>query len=73
MGSSGEPDSSPNHKFVVVNGVDRGRGYQGYTAVNYFLTEDKCAPEEAKEKCREVLTNLGYTLCTPIMPKSSNE
>jgi len=62
MGSAGEPATSPNHKFKVANGVDRGNGYQGYMAVSYFLNGECYAPKEAVNKCKKILQNLGYKL-----------
>lgn len=63
MGSHGEPRSnSPNHKFKIANGVDRGNGYQGYMAVNYALGEDSYLSDGIKNKIKQTLKLLGYNL-----------
>jgi len=62
MGSAGELITSPNHKFEIANGIDRGNGYQGYSAVTYFLSSESCAPIDAKNKCKEILKSLGYNI-----------
>jgi hypothetical protein len=62
MGRYGEPKESPNHKFEVCNGIDKGKGYQGYMAVTYALSEDSCLPKEAKEKLKATLKALGYNI-----------
>lgn len=62
MGSYGEPSDSPNHKFEIASGINRGNGYQGYMAVSYFLSSDSYAPEEAKQKCMKILRKIGYDL-----------
>jgi hypothetical protein len=62
MGGYGEPENHANNVFEIVNGIDRGNGYQGYTSVSYFLTE-KHVPQSAKNKviaiCKE--HNLIYS------------
>ena len=62
MGNSGEPETSPNHKFEVVNGIDKGNGYQGYMAVTYAISDESYMPEDAKKKLKETLKNLGYNI-----------
>lgn len=49
MGCAGCPANHANYKYQVVNGIDRGNGYQGYTSISYFLTQDH-VPQEAKSK-----------------------
>lgn len=39
-GCHGCPANHANHKFEIANGVDRGNGYQGYTSISYFLTQE---------------------------------
>lgn len=48
MGSYGLPDNHINHRYEVANGVDNGNGYQGYTAVSYFLKSAECTPQARK-------------------------
>lgn len=48
MGSHGEPKNHVNRKYEIANGIDKGNGYQGYTAVSYFLTLDYI-PQSAKD------------------------
>jgi len=55
QGNYGELEGHPNHRYVVVNGVDRGNGYQGYTSVSYFLTSS-LFPAAAKAALRKLLT-----------------
>lgn len=61
MGCAGEPTNHVNHKFSVANGIDRGRGYQGYSSVSYFLKQDH-VPKEAKAKIIAIckIQNLIY-------------
>lgn len=59
MGCSGEPAWHPNHHWMVVAGVDRGRGYRAYLSVSY-AAECDFVPEEARERLRELLRR-----CTP--------
>ena len=54
MGGYGETANHANNHFEIVNGIDRGNGYQGYMSVSYFL-ENKYIPEEAKNKVRGIL------------------
>lgn len=49
MGNYGNPANHVNHKYKVVEGIDRGHGYQGYMAVSYALTLSYI-PQEAKDK-----------------------
>ena len=39
QGNQGLLSAHPNHHFVLVEGVDRGEGYQGYLAVSYAYQE----------------------------------
>jgi hypothetical protein len=61
MGNAGDPEDSPNHRYHIAIGIDRGFGYRGYMAVTYFLEQD-FVPNEAKGKCRKFLRERGYTL-----------
>ena len=56
MGCAGYPANHANHVYEIVNGVDRGRGYQGYTSVSYFLTQAHI-PQSAKDKVIEICKN----------------
>ncbi len=61
MGCHGMPANHANHKYSIANGVDRGNGFQGYTSISYFLTQDFIS-QEIKNKviafCKE--KNLDY-------------
>jgi hypothetical protein len=61
MGNHSTPDNHANNKYQIVNGIDKGNGYQGYTSVSYFLKE-KHIPQSAKDKVIEILEseNLIY-------------
>lgn len=61
QGNHGEPKGSPNHKFVVVNGVDRGNGYQGYIAVDSALGKQSYLPLEARRNLIGFLLEHGYS------------
>lgn len=53
MGGAGEPPEHHSHSWVVVNGVDRGNGYQGYMSVDYALSDEVTwLPESAKRRIR---------------------
>lgn len=58
MGNYGEVANHVNNHFEVVNGIDRGNGYQGYMSASYFLTLDYI-PKEAKEKAIEIFKEKG--------------
>lgn len=62
QGNAGEPLNHANHKFRVVNGIDRGRGYQGYSSLSHFLTLEY-VPQSAKNKVIEICKkeNLIYS------------
>lgn len=64
MGCYGEPKNHANHVFEVVNGVDKGNGYQGYMSVSYAMAPQSYMPEEARINLRKELTRLGYYLDT---------
>lgn len=49
QGNAGDPKNHANHYYHIVNGIDRGNGYQGYISVSYFLTLDYI-PQSAKNK-----------------------
>jgi len=55
MGGYGLPDNHVNKKWVVVNGIDRGNGYQGYSSVTYTIAEDSPFPEDVKVAIRKHL------------------
>lgn len=40
MGGHGSPADHYLHHYVVVNGVNRGGGYQGYMSVDYALSAE---------------------------------
>ena len=61
MGNYGCAANHANNHFEIVNGIDRGYGYQGYQSVDYFLKSDYI-PHEAKAKVREVLKSKGLTV-----------
>lgn len=61
QGCYGDPDYYPTHIFCIVDGVDRGNGYQGYTSVTYFLkNEGGYFPEEAIKSLKNFLKENGY-------------
>ncbi len=61
MGNIGTKSSHANNHFEIVNGIDRGNGYQGYQSVDYFLNCEYI-PNDAKIKVREILNEYGYTV-----------
>jgi hypothetical protein len=62
MGNYRTVTNHANNRFQIVEGIDRGNGYQGYMSVSYFLTLDY-VPKEAKDRvisiCKE--HNLVYS------------
>lgn len=48
MGGYGEKENHANNFVSIANGIDRGNGYQGYTAISYFINQ-KSVSEEAKQ------------------------
>lgn len=60
MGSHGTPANHANRRYEIANGVDRGNGYQGYTSVSYFLTQEY-VPQEAKNKVIEICKKQGLS------------
>jgi len=63
MDSYGEEFGHPNYHYEIVNGIDRGNGYQGYMSVSYFLkNEYGYIPKEAIENCKRFLKRKGYKL-----------
>lgn len=54
MGCAGEPANHANHKYQIANGIDKGRGYQGYISVSYFL-QQTFIPQHAKTKVINLL------------------
>ena len=61
-GNYGDPANSPTHKFMVVEGVDRGNGYQGYSSVAYVLLDSRAShfPAEARRNLIQFLASKGY-------------
>ena len=66
MGCAGEPENHVTSNFVIVNGVDKGNGYQGYMSVEYFLDPITCPhiTDEARNNCKKFLESNGYDLNT---------
>lgn len=62
MGNHGDPKDYPTHKYHVVNGVNRGNGYQGAMSVEYFFSKDahRYIPEEARKNAVKFLLDHGY-------------
>lgn len=62
MGNAGDPKDYPTHKYHIVNGINRGNGYQGCMSVAYFFSEDthRYVPEEARKNCVKFLLAHGY-------------
>jgi len=60
QGGYGDPLYYPTHKFCVVNGIDRGNGYQGYLSVTYALQHDS-VPKEVKARLKALLIRNGYS------------
>jgi hypothetical protein len=54
MGGYGKDKDHYLNNWVVVNGVDRGNGYQGYMSIDCALKEGY-VPEEAKAIIRQTL------------------
>jgi len=61
MGNAGESVNHVNNHFQIVNGIDRGNGYQGYIAVSYFLTLDYI-PQSAKDKVMKIIKDKNLSL-----------
>lgn len=59
MGGAGDPPHYPTHRYSVVNGVDRGNGYQGYSSIRYFLKE-AYVPARAKRSLSIKLREMGF-------------
>lgn len=62
MGNAGSPANAPENSYSVVNGIDRGNGFQGYMSIPYCLKECKYFPEDAKQNLIKELQKLGYAL-----------
>ncbi len=58
-GSYGEPPDSPLLKYSIVEGSDRGNGWQGYMSIKYILETDYI-PAEAKRNLIKFLKSKGY-------------
>lgn len=43
MGGAGEPVGHYSHEWVIANGRDCGRGYQGYMSVDYALSPENAS------------------------------
>ena len=52
MGGAGKAEDHYLRQWVVVNGVDRGNGYQGYHSIDYALSVS-WIPEAAKAVIRK--------------------
>jgi len=59
MGCAGLPLDRPEHHYSIATGVNRGNGYQGYTAIGYFLKQDYVS-QDAKDNLIKHLKSLGY-------------
>lgn len=59
MGCDGHPDFYPTNKFCIVNGTDRGNGYQGYMSIDSFF-RSSYIPFETKSVLFYKLLELGY-------------
>jgi hypothetical protein len=59
MGYYKDPKDSPNHKYRIVVGVNRGNGYQGEMSIEYFLNEEK-PPFLARANAIQFLIEEGY-------------
>ena len=55
MGGAEAPINHYSRLFMVVNGVDRGNGYQGYSSIDYMLSDKSELPEHAKRKIKRIL------------------
>lgn len=75
FGNAGDPQHYPTHKFVVVTGVNRGNGYQGYMSVTYALTEcGAWMPSEARLNLIRFLVANGFAqYIVDLMDKASNK
>lgn len=61
MGGAGMPEDHYLNQWVVVDGTDRGNGYQGYMSVDYALSDAVTwLPAAAKRLIRKTL-NLPET------------
>jgi len=60
MGCHGDAVYSPQHKFQVVCGVDRGNGYQGYFSLQSVLDNREWMPDEVKQNLIRFLQEKGY-------------
>lgn len=54
-GSSGDHPQSPNHYLGVVEGVDRGNGFQGYMSVDYLLDKEKGLSFQIRQRTKQAL------------------
>ena len=59
MGSYGDPENYPTHKYEIAIGVDRGNGYHCYMSVTNMLEEAFC-PREAYDNLVSFLKCAGY-------------
>lgn len=60
MGGAGKPEDHYLNQWVVVNGTDRGQGYDGYYSVDYALSDEVTwIPDHAKDLIRKTLNLKG--------------
>jgi hypothetical protein len=59
MGYYKDPKDSPNYKYHIAIGVNRGNGYQGAMSIEYFFNEEK-PPFFARVNAIEFLIAEGY-------------
>jgi len=59
MGYYKDPQDSPNYKYHIAIGIDRGNGYQGSMSIEYFLKEEK-PPLLARVNLIKFLKAEGY-------------
>lgn len=54
-GSAGDHPQSPNHYLGVVEGVDRGNGFQGSMSVDYLLDKERGFPLGIRQRTKHAL------------------
>ena len=57
MGGFGRSDDDYLHHWVVVEGVDRGNGYQGYESIDSYMSQPG-TPESAKRIVRQHIPDV---------------
>ena len=58
MGSAVTAANHANNRFQIVEGIDRGNGYQGYMSISYFLTLTY-VPQSAKNMVIDICKKHG--------------